>query len=142
MSGERYYLHNPAASPAWCELPGTFRPGSTAPVSVNLVRARGYTDVFNLSDLLPDPVVETLTGVWEAEDEARLRAELLWWTWFVAGCTQYRRADQPPDDVQGGSLVWAPLGDESEYANVTITLIPKRVKDPCTPPQGIFKEPT
>lgn len=139
MSDELFYLYHPAVG--WRELPGTFRQGSTPPVATNLVRARGYTAVFNLADGLPDPVADTLTGLWEEADEARLRAVLGWWTWFVTGCTRKKRGEQPEEVVQGGSLVWAPAGDESEYANVNITLIPKHVHDPRVQPLGVFKEP-
>lgn len=138
MSGEYYYLYNAAVG--WRDLPGTMRPaGASAPIASNLVRARGYLEIYNLADGLPDPVPVQLTGAWEAEDEHRLSAELEWWSWFVHGCTQYRRDNRPPDDVQGGSLIWAPIDDASNFATVTITLIPKRVRNPATPPSGAFK---
>lgn len=139
MSTDLFYLHHPEVG--WHDLPGTFREGSSPPVSLNLVRARGYTQVFNLADGLPDPVAPTLTGLWEEEDEARLRAAMAWWTWLVSGCDKKRRGEQPEELVQGGVLVWAPAGDEAEFANVSIILIPKHVHDPRVRPLGVFKEP-
>lgn len=134
MAGERYMLYQ--SEIGWKELRGTFRPSGSAPVSRNLVRARGHTRIFDLSDGLPEPQLITLTGIWRAQDEHILSAELDWWSWFVATCTQMRRADRAAVEIQGGSLVWAPVEFDSSEATVTITLIPEHVKDPKQRPSG------
>lgn len=133
-----YYLYNSAVG--WRDLPPAMRPaGASAPTSGNLVRARGHTVIHNLADGLPDPVPVQLTGLWDTGYEELLSSELDWWTWFVTGCTEYRRGDRPPDEVRGSSLIWAPVDDDSSVATVTITLIPARVRNPATAPSGAFK---
>lgn len=132
---ELYVLFNSAVG--WRELPATMRPAGSSPaIPSNLVRARGSLIVHDLSDGLPAPAPVQLTGLWDAEDEESLLAVLDWWRWFLHGCTQYCRGQRPAEEVQGASLIWTPAGDESQFANVTITLIPRRMPDPAALPLG------
>lgn len=133
MSGERYYI---TAGGVRSALPGNFRPStlSVRGVSFNLVRARGQTEVFDLSDGLPDPAPFVLTGVMEAASEAALSTLLQTWRNHVAGATAYDRNNRESRVVKGGALVAVPIEETvpapggrrvqpSNKAQVTITLI-------------------
>ena len=123
MSGERYWI---TANGYRVALPGTFRPSTLSPrtVSYNLVRARGYTEVYDLSDGLPDPAPLVLVGEMEAATEAALAADLETWAAHVRDATSVDRDGRRPMVCRGGSLVAVPADEsDSTRATVTITLI-------------------
>lgn len=122
MSGERYHV---TAGSVRSALPGSFRPSSLSPraVSFNLVRGRGQTEVWDLSDGLPDPAPLVLVGVMEADTEAALSQMLQSWADHIRAATSVDRDGRQPQACKGGSLVAVPRSDDSTQAEVTITLI-------------------
>lgn len=125
---ERYVLTTPAGDYV---LDGTFRPAQLAPTaqSHNLVRARGYRQVYDLSDGLPDPVPIVLTGTLERGTEDELSLELRELRGAVRVATLLSRNDRPGAPIVGGSMLTVPVGDDSNVAAVTLTLIPAAVPD-------------
>lgn len=133
---EFYELHR---SGGRYTLPRTFRVTSGGFVPTrNLVRARGSTRVFDLSDGLPEPQLITLSGLWYADTETELHQQLRTCATAVATCVQLNRIRPAVGttlrhviygmSVQGGSLVWAPIDFDSSEANVTITLVPEYIR--------------
>lgn len=122
MAGERYYL---TAGGVRSALPASFKPSTLSPraPSFNLVRARGSTEVFDLSDGLPDPQPFVLVGRMKAANEAGLSALLASWAAHVKACTALDRDGRRTDACKGGALVAVPIGENSAEAEVTITLI-------------------
>lgn len=125
---ERYVL---TTSGGEYVLDGTFRPAQLAPTgrSHNLVRARGYRQVYDLSDGLPDPVPIVLTGVLERATEDELSLELRELRGAVRAATLLSRNDRPGVGILGASMLSVPVGDDSNVAQVTLTLIPAEVPD-------------
>ena len=101
----------------------------------NLVRARGYRDVYDLSDGLPDPAPDTLTcQVW-ADTEDALASVLAEMQRRVRTATRLGRDSDTAPGVSrweaallGGSLLAVP-GDVSTVATVTLTVIRAQVPD-------------
>lgn len=130
MSGERYWLHTPQGR---LPLPGSLKPTGTSPWTIthNLVRARGYREIYDTSDGLPDPVPRVLTGEVEFNTEeeadlfiAQLRRDL-------RAATAYDRDGRKPIPLQGASVVDAPADDRNSAKRLlTVTLLPTHVPDP------------
>lgn len=133
MSGERYYFQTPSGRVA---IDGTFKPESLSPrqVSHNLVRARNFTEVFDLSDGLPDPSPVVLTGFMEAASEAQLSRDINTLDAMVRSASAFDRAGRNVTGLKGASVVAVPVSDDSRKAQVTITLIPAAV--PSAPSAG------
>ena len=132
MSGlERYWLTTPTGRRP---LDGSFSPDIFRPATItrNLVRARGYPDVFDLSDGLPDPVPIVLKGLARAGTEAELSRLLALWAADARAASLIDRDGRNKTDLQGGSLIAVPIKTNSRFAAVTITLIPTRVTDPAS----------
>lgn len=126
--GERYVLSTPTGEHV---LDGTFRPGQMSPTarSHNLVRARGYRQIYDLSDGLPDPAPITLTGTLDAVTEDELSLLLRELRAAVRSATALTRNDRVSVPLLGASMLAAPNGDYSNSASVTLTLIPAAVPD-------------
>ena len=132
MSGlERYWLTTPTGRRPLdgSFVPDTFRP---AVITRNLVRARGYLDVFDLSDGLPDPVPIVLKGLARAATEAELSRLLALWAADARAASLIDRDGRNGTALQGGSLIAVPLKTNSRFATVTITLISTQVTDPAS----------
>lgn len=125
---ERYMLTTPGGDYV---LDGTFKPAQLSPTtrSHNLVRARGYREVYDLSDGLPDPVPITLTGTVERGSEDELAADLRELRTAARTATAITRNDRTPVPLLGASVLAVPTGDDSNEAQVTLTFIPTRVPD-------------
>lgn len=126
--GERYVLTTPQSEYV---LDGSFRPAQMAPTARahNLVRARGYRRVFDLSDGISDPAPLVLTGTLEAATEDALALTLRELRRAVRTVTALTRNDRTPVPLLGASMVAVPQGDYSNAAQVTLTLIPAEVPD-------------
>lgn len=120
---ERFFLVIPSGD---VPLDASFRPQVLAPTAAtpNLVRARNYTRIFDLSDGLPDPVPRVLTGTMQAPTETELSQALASLRGTIQICTAVRRDTRPAVAISGASMVAAPIDDDSTQASVTITLIP------------------
>lgn len=125
---ERYTLSTPAGEYV---LDGTFKPSQLSPTARthNLVRARGYREIYDLHDGLPDPVPITLTGTLERGSEDELSLELRELRGALRAATAITRNDRAPVALLGASVLAVPAGDDSNVAQVTITLIPASVPD-------------
>lgn len=125
---ERYMLTTPGGDYV---LDGTFKPAQLSPTtrSHNLVRARGYRQVYDLHDGLPDPVPITLTGRMEASSEDELALLLRELRGAARTATALTRNDRTPVALLGASVLAVPISDDSNEAQVTITLIPASVPD-------------
>lgn len=123
---ERYILSTPQGEYV---LDGSFKPSSLSPTatSPNLVRARGYRQIYDLSDGLPDPVPIVLTGTVEASNEDDLALMLRELRGAVKAATRLTRNDRPGVTVLGGSMLAVPIDEDSNHASVTVTLIPAAV---------------
>lgn len=122
-------------------LPRTLRPQKLAHTArtLSLQRARGYPDVYDLADNLPDPVPVILQGpivrdphggMFRTEEElSRYLAEL---EQALMTATAINREGREPVPLTLTSFVdAAPLGNgHSCWADVTITLVPAKVRTP------------
>ncbi|KEF35461.1 hypothetical protein RDMS_01525 [Deinococcus sp. RL] len=134
---EHYWLLTPDGEVA---LPQTLRPAALAltQASPNLVRARGYTQVYDLSDGLPAPASIVLQGTVIGVHGERFRSErelslyLADLNRAVRAATHIRRDDREPVALQpGGFLHAVPMGrGPSCWAEVSLHLIPAEVPDP------------
>lgn len=131
MSGDQlyYYLHTPGGRVA---LDGTFAPTGyrMTQTSSNLVRARGYRDMIDLSDGLPDPVPFQLSGEIRFRSESELSLALTELNTLVRSATAVSRDERAPIPISGASLYASPPGRNSGVAAVTLTFIPAEVPDP------------
>ena len=130
LGGERYALHTPGG--LW-ETPGTMRPVDALPpyaTGSNLVRARGYLELYDLADGLPDPVPLVYTGSLEAETEAELSLLQREFRRRVRTATAISRDGRNVTGVQSGSLVFVSDAEGSQRCTFTLTLIPFSVPDP------------
>jgi hypothetical protein len=127
---EHYWLHTVQGR---VPLPRTLRPGQHLPTgrTPNLVRARGYREVYDLSDGLPDPAPLTLSGVLECESEDALSLALAELRRQLRATFAFDRDGRRVMPVLGVSLISTPTeSDDSSKASLTITLIPASVPDP------------
>lgn len=126
--GERYVLTTPQGEYV---LDGTFRPSQLSPTArtPRLERARGYRQVVDLSDGLPDPAPLVLVGDMEAETEDELALALRELRRAARTATAITRNDRTPVPLLGASMVDVPSSDYSNAAQVTLTLIPAEVPD-------------
>lgn len=129
MSGERYWLHTPTGRQP---LPGSLRPSTLSPMAVTprLERARGYRQVFDLSDGLPDPVPVTLTGEVECSTEAELSAYLTELHGQLRVATAFDRDERRVLPLLSASLIAVPVNEDSNRAALTVTLLLAEVPDP------------
>ena len=125
---ERYVLTTPSGEYV---LHGTFKPSQLSPTARahNLVRARGCREIYDLHDGLPDPVPITLTGTLERGSEDELAADLRELRTAARTATAITRNDRTPVPLLGASVLAVPAGDDSNEAQVTVTLIPASVPD-------------
>ncbi|EYB69041.1 hypothetical protein DEIPH_ctg011orf0004 [Deinococcus phoenicis] len=126
---ERYWLTTPNGR---IPLPGTLTPSalSLTAVSHNLVRGRGYRDVTDLSDGLPDPVPLTLTGEVRFKTEAELSLSLRELQQALRAATAIDRDGRGEVALASSSLLAVPAGSHSGRAALTVTLILASVPDP------------
>lgn len=130
MSEERYWVKTPDSR---VELPGTLKPDKLAPYTTtrNLVRARGFRQVSDLSDGLPDPEVMTLTGKVYARTEAELSLLLRELRRNLRRATHFDRDGRRETALLGADLVGEPTEEGLSWmAVITITLIFAEVPDP------------
>lgn len=136
--GECYWLLTPDGEVA---LPQTLRPAALAitQASPNLVRARGYPQLYDLSDGLPDPAPIVLQGTVIGVHGERFRSERELSLWLadlrrmVRAAYGLRRDDREPVTLHPGTgFVHAvPMGrGPSCWAEVSIHLVPAEVPDP------------
>lgn len=128
MAGERYYLTTSAGRNP---LPGSFAPSEllrNTGASLNLVRGRGQTRIWNLSDGLPDPAPFILTGSVSAPSEDELSSLLAELERIVKTATTLDREGRIYDSIQFATLVAAPRGNKSNEADVTITFVFNNVR--------------
>lgn len=139
MSAERYHL---GVGSRVVTLPRSTKPSTLLPVtpSRNLVRARGYLKVHDLSDGLPDPADIVLTARVMFRTEAELSAFLATLHRDIRSASSVWRGPQgqsqaqsrrPPIFLQGGHLIASPAGAHSGAAELVINLKPDRMPDPA-----------
>ena len=127
MNGERYFL---TTAQGRYPLPGAMRRSTlqnSAPTP-NLQRGRNQTQIYDLSDGLPDPQPITLSGRVRYSSEGELMSELARLEDVVRSATAFDREGRNPEGIQGGALVAVPVSDYSGEAEITIALIPTSVR--------------
>ncbi|AWN23998.1 hypothetical protein DKM44_12790 [Deinococcus irradiatisoli] len=137
---ERFHLHTPSRPSGIIELNATYVPAVLSPAATtpNLVRARGYRKVYDLSDGLADPTPIIFTGYERADSEAELSRLLSELRADIRAAVSVDRDGRVPVPVQGGTMIAVPITDDSAsptglidstQALVTITLVPAMVPD-------------
>ena len=129
MSGERYWLHTPQGR---VPLPQSMRPDVFLPMTItpNLVRARGYRAVFDLSDGLPDPEAWVMKGEVFAESEAHLSLLVKDLRRQVRAATAIDRDERRTWAIQGAYLQATTVSGDSRRGLLTLTLVLEQVPDP------------
>lgn len=133
MAGERYYLITPSGD---IPLDGTLRPQQLAPTAVsrNLVRARGHTRIYDLSDGLPEPAATVLVGTLNAENDDDKRLKLQELRAAVAACTGIRREYQEGEKKDVDIEVRYEMTEQDTGKSIKITFRPIEVAIECETP--------